>query len=135
MDIPLNEAIELLREWQQDRRIIHAKFVDCPEINEFSCSIVGVIQELYKSDIRIYLSEDVELPLGAAYHCVVSFRGATFKLLDYRNTPAGEHALKEAVESAYENILTLQLPSGGTCELCTLKEGTKLVRLFRGENL
>ena len=62
MKLEPHEAIGLLRGWQSDNRIVHAKFVDSADLKEHSCSIVGLIRDIYPTELRI-VADIAALPL------------------------------------------------------------------------
>jgi len=124
------EALSLIGKWQQEGRIVQANFVDAENSKEFSCALVGLIQEAVPSEVRI--DTGIQLRRGDLPGCVLRLHGAGFELLDSRNVPAGEEALKLAIEQAYEYVLVIHFGSGAVCELYVFKEGTQETDIFRG---
>src|SRR6202035_2704289 len=105
-DLPLRDAQLMLEKWREEERLIQVVFVDAESQKEFSCAVIGLILELSETEVRIQTGE--RFPRGDLRGCVLSLRGATFSLLDSRNTPRGEPELKERIEAAYENILAVR---------------------------
>ena len=130
-DLPLQDALMMLDKWQKEQRIIQVLFVDAESRKEFSCTAIGLIQELSESEVHIHAGE--RLPRGDFPGCLVSLLGARFSLLDSRNTPQGEPELRGRIERAYENILVVRLPSGAECELYVFNEGTEPSDIFSNQ--
>jgi hypothetical protein len=127
-DLSLQDALMMLDKWQKEQRIIQALFVDAESRKEFSCTVVGLIQELSESEVHIHSGE--QLPRRDFPGCSLSLREARFSLLDSRNTPQGEPELQERIERFYEHVLVVRLPSGAECELYVFKEGTEPGDIF-----
>ena len=113
MEATPSEAYELLRKWQDEKRIIQCGLFE--EMGS-SCGIIGRIEKLDEESVHI--SAKSLYPRGHFYNLVVNFHGARFTFEDWRDAPP-EHV--ESLRSAYDSFLFISLPRGGHCEIYAAK--------------
>ena len=127
-DLPLEEALLVLRGWRDERRLIHFHICDSADANGFTGFGLGAIEELTEEFVRID-SRNVNAPemlSGQKYGCTISLRRADwFALWDWRDVPPEEQLMKELLQDSYDVILTVAF-GRGRCVLQTLRRSDEL---------
>jgi hypothetical protein len=119
VDISLQEAISLLRKWQEERRMIQCALF-AP--NGTSCSLIGRIEHVEPDTIRIDATSRDKLGRFIGMSLRAS-KALGFSFEDWRDAPE-EHA--NALRQAYETFLFVNFYDGSHCEIYAAKFGDEL---------
>jgi hypothetical protein len=118
--ITREEALSLLRKWQEERRIIQASLTLSEKT---SCSVVGRIEHLDSDSVRIDLRS--KFHVGVYTGISVDLMAATgFIFEDTRFTAEHEQAAK--IAKSYEGFLFVMLPDGLQAQFWATRTGDEI---------
>lgn len=124
--LPLQDALFVLRGWQEEGRLIHFNISDNAGAT-VKCSGIGTIEELGPQTLRIDGRNVLdEATNGKYYACTISLQRAdSFVLWDWRNIPPEEKLMTELLQDSYDTVLTIAL-GPARCVLLAMKRSDEL---------
>jgi len=115
-------ALDILGKWKDEKRRLHFRLFNQSDPQDFSCSGLGLIEEMTAYVLRIDNRNVKNIAAGELYGCLISLQRAhSFLLWDWRNVPPEEQAMKDALKNAYDLVLSIEFGSGARCDLCAAK--------------
>jgi hypothetical protein len=115
METSFNEALELLRKWQEEKRTIQCALFDDAGS---SSSIIGRIELLDNKNLRITARSLLQSVRGDLIGLALDLDGAVFRFEDWRDAPPEQ---AEALRTAYDSFLFVALRGGSHCEIYAVK--------------
>jgi hypothetical protein len=120
MEITKEEALSLLRKWQQERRLMEGKaFFD----DKISSNVLGRIENVSTEEVTI---DDRSFVTGSTrYGMIVYLASVTrFSFEDHRFAEGLEEA--DQIRESYEGFLFLKFAGGGVVHLLAARTGNEI---------
>jgi hypothetical protein len=121
MHISAEDAIALLRKWQQEKTLLQCVLYDqIPDTDQAASAITGYVEEV--DEQKLYIdARGVNPQYGKYFSCHVGLSGAKYQFGETRESP------DESFKLVYESFFAILLPSGAMCEILVTRPKTEIV--------
>jgi|SRR6266487_5861306 len=128
MHITKEEALSLLRKWQNEKPLLQCVMYDrIPDTQHATIGLMGFVEQVDAKSLCID-AKGVDRQYGKYFSCNVDLEGALYQFEELRNSP------DESLKLVYESALVILLPeSGAFCEILVTRPKTEIVDIVLGK--